>query len=154
MKIVICALLLMLSTHQAFAQDQEVTKPIKQLFDAMRNHDGEKLLKQFSSNAQLERASIKKSVTQTDLQKFANFVSASEKYLDEKLLSYTVHVSDNLASVWTPYVFYIDGKLSHCGVNSFQLIHSNKQWKIQYLIDNTHPGDCKAFINTHKKTSD
>jgi hypothetical protein len=34
-----------------------------------------------------------------------------------------------------PYQFYIGDKFSHCGVNSFQLVKLQGQWKIQYLID-------------------
>ncbi|MDO6428871.1 hypothetical protein Q4489_17840 [Thalassotalea sp. 1_MG-2023] len=153
MKHTIFTLLILLITPNVFATENTPIKAVNNLFDAMRQHDGNKLLAQFTQDAQLERVTIDNVVTRSELPKFAHFVGTSEKYLDEKLLSISIHVSDNLASIWTPYAFYIDGKLSHCGVNSFQLIHTDKQWKIQYLIDNTHSGDCNTFINKHKKTS-
>ncbi|WP_286272653.1 hypothetical protein [Thalassotalea hakodatensis] len=154
MKYTFLPLLSLLMTTQISAQENGALKPINHLFDAMREHDGDKLMAQFTKGAHLERVTMENVVTLSALPKFAQFVDTSDKYLDEKLFSYSVHVSDNLASVWTPYAFYIDGKLSHCGVNSFQLIHTDQQWKIQYLIDNTHSGDCNIFINKHKKTSD
>ena len=43
----------------------------------------------------------------------------------EKILSYSIQVDGAMASVWTPYEFYINGKLSHKGVNSFTLFKEN-----------------------------
>ncbi len=63
---------------------------------------------------------------------------ASKKKTDiylEKLLSYTIEVDGNLASVWTPYEFYLNTKFSHCGANSFQLFNNNGSWEIIYLVD-------------------
>lgn len=127
-----------------------VGKPIVKMFDAMRAHDAASLRAQFTSNAQLQRLKSNGAIVNNDIDKFALAVSKSTKYLDEQLLAIKTHQSDNLASAWTPYVFYIDGEISHCGVNSFQLVKVDKQWKIQYLIDNVHSGDCKAFIASHK----
>ncbi len=57
----------------------------------------------------------------------------------EKILSYAVQIEGSLAHVWTPYEFYINGKLSHKGANSFTLfrnqIAENSNWKIIHLID-------------------
>lgn len=138
----------------AIAKDaSRAMTPINNMFDAMREHDGEKLLAQFVEGAMLERAQKDNSIKQTELAKFAAFVSQTDKHLDEHLFNVTIKTSDNLASAWTPYAFYLDGKLSHCGVNSFQMIKQNNQWKIRYLIDNQHLGDCNTFIENHKKTS-
>lgn len=127
--------------------------PITNLFDAMRAHDGEKLLAQFTESAILQRATNNQVIKTSEINKFATSITKSTKYLDEHLLSNAIQESGNLATVWTPYAFYLDGKLSHCGVNSFQLVKINKIWKIHYLIDNTYEGSCEDFITKHKKTS-
>lgn len=123
--------------------------PVDNLFDAMRAHDEQKLLLQFTADAVLQRAKNDGSTQTTDIRKFAKAIGQANAFLDEKLLSVSVHQSGNLASVWTPYVFYRDSELSHCGVNSFQLIHTAKGWKIHYLIDNVFTGNCDDFIATH-----
>ncbi|QHI35863.1 hypothetical protein IMCC3317_12110 [Kordia antarctica] len=61
----------------------------------------------------------------------------------EKILSYNVQVDGNMANVWTPYEFWLDGKFLHCGVNSFQLFKDNGKWKIIYLIDTRRKDDCQ-----------
>lgn len=55
--------------------------------------------------------------------------------LDERIEFASVLVDGSIASVWTPYEFYYNGKYSHCGVNSFQLVRVQGKWQIQYLID-------------------
>ena len=133
------------TSGEGLAQSPEA--PVEALFNAMRAHDGEQLAAQFTNSALLQRAEPGGNIKSNDLSQFAGFVNQTDKHLDEKLLAVTVQQSDNLAAIWTPYVFYLDGKLSHCGVNSFQLVRTGPDWKIHYLIDNVHGGDCEQFIN-------
>jgi hypothetical protein len=59
---------------------------------------------------------------------------SKDKYKEEIEFD-AIHVEKSLASVWTPYVFYVNGKVSHSGTNSFQLVKTGEGWKIQYIID-------------------
>lgn len=68
----------------------------------------------------------------------------AEQKWDERLLDYIIKVDNNMANAWTPYEFWLNGKFSHCGVNSFQLFHDNGQWKIIYLIDTRQREGCDA----------
>lgn len=138
---------LFLMSFEGLAQSPDT--PVKALFDAMRAHDGEQLAAQFTADAILQRAEESGDIKQNDITRFAEFVSQTDKYLDEKLLAVTVQQSDNLAAVWTPYAFYLDGKLSHCGVNSFQLVRTGAHWKIHFLIDNIFSGNCQDFIHQY-----
>ena len=146
------SLLLLSISINVFAVEDTPLTPINNLFDAMRSHDGEKLLAQFTQQAILARASKSNDVKISDINKFAASITKSTKDLDEQLFNITMNKNGNLASVWTPFAFYLDGKLSHCGVNSFQLVQQNNHWKIHYLIDNTYQGDCLGFIKQQKQS--
>ncbi len=78
-----------------------------------------------------------------DFDEFVRFVGTptKDKY-KEKIEFEAIHAEKSLASVWTPYKFYLNGKVSHCGTNSFQLVKSDAGWKIQYIIDTRRKG-CK-----------
>lgn len=75
---------------------------------------------------------------------FVAFVGAPRKdtFL-EKIEFGAIHAEKSLASVWTPYEFYLNGKLRHCGTNSFQLVKTPDGWKIQYIIDTRRKEGCK-----------
>lgn len=53
-----------------------------------------------------------------------------------------VEVSGDWAMVWGRYVFFAGGKLSHCGVNQFNLVKTEAGWKIANGASTIDPGDC------------
>lgn len=53
-----------------------------------------------------------------------------------------VETSGNWAMVWGRYVFYADGKLSHCGINQFNLVRTDAGWKIANGASTIDPNDC------------
>lgn len=63
----------------------------------------------------------------------------------EKLLSFTINIDQNLASVWTPYEFYLNDNFSHCGVNSFQLFNNNGNREIIYIVDTRKKKGCNSL---------
>ncbi|MBV6443426.1 MAG: hypothetical protein DYG98_06060 [Haliscomenobacteraceae bacterium CHB4] len=78
-----------------------------------------------------------------DFDEFVRFVGTPTKEnFKEEIEFKAIHAEKSLASVWTPYKFYRNGKISHCGTNSFQLVKTDEGWKIQYIIDTRRRG-CK-----------
>lgn len=78
---------------------------------------------------------------------FGNFkTSIAERPLnqlwEEKILEYKVSIDGNLAHVWAPYEFYLNGKFSHCGANAFTLVKLSEAWKILHLIDSRRKENC------------
>jgi len=53
-----------------------------------------------------------------------------------------VEVSGGWAMVWGRYVFFAEGKLSHCGINQFNLVRTDAAWKIANGASTIDPGDC------------
>ncbi len=52
-------------------------------------------------------------------------------------------IHKNIAVVWAKYKFYINGKYSHCGVDSFSLIKDKNKWKIASIIYTVEKKGCK-----------
>ena len=61
----------------------------------------------------------------------------TEKW-EERISNITVHIDHHLALLWCDYEFYVDDKLSHKGADAFQLIRTDKGWKIFYICDTRH----------------
>lgn len=127
-------------------QSQEIEKPIHSLFLGMKNADPELVKSAFTENAVLQTITQDGTVKGDNIQEFIDTVSKFSKGdLDERILIEAVHTDGNLASVFTPYSFYLKGKLSHCGANSFQLVKQNNEWKIQYIIDTRRKENCREI---------
>ncbi|WP_312999943.1 nuclear transport factor 2 family protein [Chryseobacterium gleum] len=127
-------------------QNKDIEKPIRNLFLGMKNADPELVKSAFTENAVLQTITKDGTVKSDSVQDFIASVSKFPKGdLDERIIIEAVHTDGSLASVFTPYSFYLKGKLSHCGANSFQLIKQNNEWKIQYIIDTRRKDNCKEI---------
>ncbi len=61
----------------------------------------------------------------------------------ERIWSPKVLLGDGLAQVWAPYDFHLDGKFSHCGIDSFSLVRDGSgQWRISGIAYNAQVVGC------------
>lgn len=132
---------------QAQNDEKLVKQTINNLFNGMRQSDGQLVRAAFSDAAILQTIARDKSgalmVRTEQVDSFAAFIAKPHDLVyDERIRFASILIDGNLASVWTPYQFYVGEKFSHCGVNSFQLIKSAEGWKIQYLIDTRRRENC------------
>ncbi|MFN3968737.1 nuclear transport factor 2 family protein [Flavobacterium sp.] len=122
------------------AQNAEVQKTIETFFEGFHAKDTVKIKSTCSEKLILQ------SITESPKgNKFSEEVPKefllsmatipAELKFEERILSYNIQVDGTMAHAWTPYEFYINGKLSHKGVNAFTLFKDVSGWKIVHLID-------------------
>jgi hypothetical protein len=144
--ILFTVVLALTSTVRAQTTEDSVKTTINQLFEGMKNADTVLLKSAFTDDPILQTvATNKKKQVYIKTDKFKDFVKfiGDQKVgeADERVEFETIRIDGPLAMVWAPYQFYYKGKFHHCGVNSFQLVRIDNNWKIQYLID-TRRKDC------------
>lgn len=133
-------LILVLFFQFSFSQESEIQLTIGKFFNAFHQRDSIALKKVCSENLILHSISESEKGAKFSVEKAANFyksiatIPLSMKF-EEKILSYKVQIDGTMAHVWTPYEFYVNDKLSHFGVNSFQLFKENDVWKVVYILD-------------------
>ena len=150
MKTILMSILtIVLITKYVDAQTAEdsVKSVVKQLFEGMRNSDASAIRRAFADSAILQTIAQNKEgkivVKNENIGEFAKAIAGLKKgAADEQIVFESIELDAQLATVWAPYKFYFDGKFSHCGVDSFQLVWINGQWKIQYLIDTRRKQPC------------
>ena len=137
MKQLISFIFLLISTV-TFAQNDkaEIRKTVENFFAAMYNADVNALNKTFSETVAFQTIYKNGNVKTENAKAFAESLSKFSKGdLNEKIKIKKINTDGKLASVWMTYEFVFKGKTSHCGVNSFQLVKLNDEWKVQYIID-------------------
>lgn len=121
---------------------------VKKFFEAFHAQDSTDLTSFAHKDAVLQSVSVSSeensTLTTTAYSDFVKTIIAipPETKFEEKLHDFYVRINGNLANVTTPYSFYLNGKISHCGVNSFQLMKDNGKWKIINLVDTRRKTDC------------
>ena len=150
MKKIATLILLTCISATAFAQQAEIDgikKTISTLFDGMRKGDSTMLRTAFAKGMVLQSVGTKKDGTTAlsteSADSFVKQVGAPHKEVyDERITYGDIKVDGPLASVWTPYKFYLGDKFSHCGVNFFQLMKTAEGWKIIYVVDTRRKDNC------------
>jgi len=129
--------------------EEVVKNTIIDFFDGFHKGDSLKLTSVLMKDTKLQSAFKTKEgqdkLMSTPIDKFvASLIKPRKDVYEERLLSYKILVDGNMAHVWTPYEFYINSQLFHCGVNSFQLFNDNGQWKITYILDTRRRTGCET----------
>ena len=126
------------------AQKQEIQKVVETFFEAFHAKDTLKLKALCEDTMILQSIAENAKVATLSNEKPEVFFKSIDSIpielkIQEKILSYFIQVDGSMAHAWTHYEFYVNGKLSHKGVNAFTLFNkdsrNNSGWKIVHLID-------------------
>ena len=132
------------SAEVLFAQQADVRKTIDTFFAGLNTTDTVKIQtvcrKDIILQSIQERATGGVLSTES-IQEFYKSIGSVPKTvkIEERILSHEIKVDGSMAHAWTPYEFYINGKLSHSGTNSFTFLKDNGEWKIVHIIDTRKP---------------
>ena len=122
------------------AQEKEIKQSISIFFDGLQTGDTLKIQtvchKEMKLQSIMEKNAVGNLSFETNEEFYKSIASIPKNLkIEERILDYKIQIDGSMAQVWTPYEFYIDGKLSHIGTNSFTLLLENNIWKIVHIID-------------------
>jgi hypothetical protein len=134
----------------AFAQKADDSKDaltvVNKMFAEMAAHNPAGIVALYTPEAQLA-AAIKTKDGKSVIRSFAveafskNFAEKKNE-LKEEMYAPETKIYGDLALVWGRYVFFVDGKISHCGVNAFHLVRTDAGWKIANASTTIEPQGC------------
>ncbi len=61
---------------------------------------------------------------------FAAGLTPGPQRYEERMPAPAIEIDGDIAMAWGDYVFLVDGKVAHCGVNHFDLVRENGAWKV------------------------
>ena len=140
MKKILLIILVPLISYSQSSENVNIKTTIETFFDGFHQKDSLLMRSVLHESFKLESVAVRDNkVSKKDLNG-KEFISAVTKRPDspvwkEKLLSYEINIDGPLANAWVKYEFWIDNKLSHCGVNSIHLLKDGLKWKIFSISD-------------------
>lgn len=113
-----------------------VLEPVHAFFSAMARYDQAAMRAQVlpAGTATLMR---KGKPVQLTLGDFVDHVKPGKERIEERLGKAQVMVDGDLAVVWAPYTFLLEGKPHHCGTDVFNLVRVDGKWQIAAIADNS-----------------
>lgn len=124
-----------------------VKQTITTFFDGLRRGDSTLVRSALAPGVVFQVIANRERKTQVQTEKVTGFLKSvgtpHPQVYDERITFEQVLIDADLASVWTPYQFYVGSTFSHCGYNSFQLVKLAEGWKIVHIIDTRRKEKCK-----------
>jgi hypothetical protein len=129
------------SLHATTPDEQAVLAPINAMFDAMAKRDAAAMKKPLLPGGGMVLMRDGKP-TQMTFDAFADLVGKPGKaQIEERIHDPLVRIDNDLAVVWAPFEFLVDGKVDHCGTDLFNLVRADGKWLIASVAD-TGRKDC------------
>ncbi len=121
---------------------------VQSLFDALGERDTELLTAILHPDIlmhSVERSTAgERSASTSTLEGMVARLEADGPRMTERMWDPEVRISGDLATVWTPYDFYVGEDLSHCGADAFILMRDGGGWQITSLSwTRLQPPECE-----------
>jgi hypothetical protein len=129
----ILAALVLAATLSSPPPEEAVLTTVQRFFDTMLARDVEGAREILVPEGQFFSVRIvdgKKVVRSSTNEEYLNGLASAEGDWLERTWDPEVRIQGDLATVWAPYDFFVDGEFSHCGVDAFHLMKIEGTWKI------------------------
>lgn len=125
------------------AEEQAVLAPIHAMFDGMSKRDAAAIKAPTLPGGMMVLMRNGKP-TQMSFEDFATRVGKPGKnQIEERIHDPLVRIDSDLAVVWAPFDFLVDGKVDHCGTDLFNMVRVDGKWTIASVAD-TGTKNCSA----------
>ena len=133
---------------QSQAQRAEVMATINGFLRGLKTKDTVLMTQHLDTLTRFTLLRTSPNGTRVVVLKGADFIKAvtnpNQPPLDEPIRNPVVQIDGDLASVWAEYQVRVDGKVTHCGYDSFQLARLGGKWKILNVTDSFRQTGCGA----------
>ena len=121
--------------HAATSDEQAVLAPVMAMFDGMAKRDAAAIKKTLLAGGTMVLMRDGKP-TQMTFEAFADRVGRpGTTQIEERIHDPLVRIDNDLAVVWAPFEFLVDGKVDHCGTDLFNLVRTDGKWVIASIAD-------------------
>lgn len=119
---------------------------VKKLFQLMTAHKPDEIIALHTPESQLtaliNTRDGKSRIENLTREAFSKFFEKKTAEIREKMYAPEVKVFGDIATVDGRYIFTVNGKIQHCGMNSFHLVRTAEGWKLGNSISTIEPNGC------------
>lgn len=144
----LCAVLtaLCVSTFAQNTDEKDALAVVNTMFAEMANYNPTAISALWMKDARLTAIirgkEGKNRVVALTSDQFSKNFSEKKEAIKELMYAPETKVDGDLALVSGRYVFFVDGKISHCGINAFQIVRMEAGWKIAGASSTIDPTNC------------
>lgn len=129
-------------------EEVAVLAPIRAMFAGLAARDGAAIARQVLPEGHVavavEKPDGTRSLRHLSWAEFTGNIKPGPEKYEERITNPAVEIDGDIAMVWAPYTFLVDGKAHHCGVNHFSLVRASGQWKVLNVTWSQRTTGCSA----------
>jgi Putative lumazine-binding len=131
------------SLHASTPEEQAVLAPVTAMFDGMAKRNAAAIKEPLLPGGTMVLMRDGRP-TQMTFEDFADRVGKpGTTKIEERIHDPLIRIDNDLAVVWAPFEFLVDGKVDHCGTDLFNLVRKDGKWLIASVAD-TGKKDCSV----------
>ncbi len=126
-------------------EERAVTAVVERMFHGMRTADSAIVRSVFAQGARfagLDPRATPPAIRYDSVGGWITAIANSNNRWDEQIYDVLARVDSGVAVAWVPYTFYLDRKISHCGVNVIDMLRVGEEWKIIQIYDSRRRENC------------
>lgn len=134
----VVAFALLLPAAVSMAQtptEQAVLAPIQAMFDGMAKRDAAAIAAPTLPGGTMVLMRDGKAAQMTFTDFAARVGKPGTTKIEERIHDPLIRIDNDLAVVWAPFDFLVDGKVDHCGTDLFNMVRVDGTWKIASVAD-------------------
>lgn len=112
----------------------------------MKAHDTAAITALFVPGATLASMDAEGKIVITPADKWAERIGANKNLLVERMHNPKVLEHGPIAVLWAEYDFHLNGTLTHCGIDLFNLLKTGGSWKITAISFTSETTGCAADV--------
>ena len=139
------AALVVSPAHAQTDDETDVLAAIKTMFDGLAARDTAMMSSVLDADTRLVQTFTRNGepgFRTASMDQFLSNIVNPGPPIREDFFNPTIVIHDNLATVWVDYTFYVDGEISHCGEDTFQLARQAAGWVIVAIADTQRREGC------------
>lgn len=133
----------------ASPEGQAVLVPVNATFAALAANDGALIRPHVDTSGKITAVVMNPDGTSRiggpSWERFIGGLQPGPQRLEEIMVDPVIAIDGDVAMVWGEYVFRIDGEISHCGVDHFDLVRRDGAWKIVNLTWTQRQTGCEEI---------
>lgn len=143
MRFAIACIFALLPLAAQTSDEKDVLAAVQKTFDGMAANDAAKILASMTADARLYGVRPNGALYAMPADQWANRIASIKSALVERFTKApTVSIHGTIANVWGEYEFLRDGKFTHCGVDSFNLLKTADGWRVAAILDTEETTGC------------
>ena len=130
------------------SEEAAVMAPIDAMFAALARRDASGILAQVrpegGATVALEKPDGTRQIRHLGWAEFVAGIKPGPERYAETLTDPAIEIDGDIAMVWSPYVFTVDGRVDHCGTDHFDLVRETGRWRVLNVTWSQRTTRCDA----------